>query len=375
MRVVSVSGSTRRWIVVHLITSERVFLPKRGKHVWELAFHEGSALLTCGSHQMWLRDMIEHQLAKAPSGDLFLVGEDEAVTPLLPKLQAHTKHDLTIQIGWRSASINVYRFEHAFVGARVWWSLTCLWLSLALDSSMSESQWRETWWPWWCKSLNGLGFPAPPHLRRGIPQRPCTATADLFLGIAPTRHLDEASCASHALLAIACKAAAPPKRSTNASPSNKKNGAAWQELLEAIAMNFIDNQQACDITLYLDETVVSDVALPLFGADPIRLPMSNGVLELAPLAKSTPLGRKLNERLGAPSRQCVIEIMLKLTMAGKAAAWAFQQFLYIFRGMVECALLQSMQGGDAVETALLGVFTAPPPPRRNCANSGGQSCL
>lgn len=284
--------SLQRWILVHRVTCDRVTLPPSAGGLWEMSFHEGSALLTCGPQRLWLSDLTDHRLAKAPSGDLFMVDEEENVIPLLPKLQAHSRHELTIQVGRRSSVIQVFRFEQSFVGARLWWSFKSLWVCLALESSMTETQWRETWWPWWRRALDNLGFLSPPHIRLGSPRRACTATPDMFLDIVPTKHLDEASCSSHALLTIACKASMPQKRSTNASPGKKKkNELAWQELLDGVSMNFIDSYTATDIILYLDETVVSEAALPLFGADPIKLPLAGGILELAPHATSTRLGR------------------------------------------------------------------------------------
>lgn len=373
-----------RWVAKHQVTGECISLPPTGSNVWEVSFVDGAALMTNGREQLWLADLMQYRLAKSPSGDLFLVGSNDDIAPLLPKLQAHDKHDVSIAVGRRPAVLRVICYEQEFVGARLWWSFSAIWGCLALDSTMSESQWRESWWPWWSKMLEQTGFPAPPHLRRGMPARAAGAKPDKFLDLVPTRHLDEASCTSHALVAIACKAAAQATRSTGASPSNKKNQAAWRELLDGLFAALSDGLEPMHIIIYLDTTGIYEATLPLFGADPVALAFSGGVLDLSPLASSTALGRRLHQLFAHADRLRVCDVMVTLSVAGKAFVWARKQFLHIFGGLLERSILRGIVLASGMDIgACLGrrghyhlacrlglsahcntcLVSAPPPPR------------
>ena len=62
--------------------------------------------------------------------------------------------------------ITAYRLLQAVGGAFLLWSLPETYAVGVRGSNLSCSQWYQSWWPWWEKSLTALGVQPELHLRR-----------------------------------------------------------------------------------------------------------------------------------------------------------------------------------------------------------------
>lgn len=334
----------RRWLAVNLLSAEVVELPQSADQ-WNLKFSDGSALFQGSAGSLWFDDLCKYRVAQAESGDLWVVDAEDRVSPLRDRVHEHILHKLHLKVNRREQTIAVYVYAHPCAGCTVWWSFRNIFAALALDTPMREAQWRETWWPWWSKMLENLGYGALPHLRRATPSRPCFVSTDLYLEIMPTRHLEEATCSTPALIAITTRASVV-RSPQSTSPTKKKNESAWQELLDAIFESFVRRSTPARITMYLDTAVVCEPLLPLFGKCPVALTLDGLMLDLQPLQASANLGERLYKTLGGTPRVEATVALQLLFAAGKSMEWAFKQLLHIFAAIVERVVLHELRGEE-----------------------------
>lgn len=341
-----------QWCVVHLLSGERVLLPASGDNQWRISFENGDALLANSATSVWLGDMLEFSVVASDAGELFLVDSSERPIPLHDRIKQHTKHTLRFNIERRDQDLDLYIFERSQCGARVWHSLKSIWAVLALETPMRERQWREAWWPWWTKLLERLGLACPPHLRRAAPQRASTASEELYFGHVRTRLLGEPTMSTAAVLVVATKASCTAV--TNDAISKARNKAAW---LASFTKTFLTPAAPHRFTFFLDTTVVCDGSLPVFGDNPVELSVQDAMVDVSPLASAGILGGRLHGMLGHSASASAVDILVKLFSAGRAAVWAFKQFVYVFASIAEATVLHRLRDSAApmdIENVALG---------------------
>lgn len=340
------NAAENRWLAVNLLTGESALLPDSGNNEWRMSFHQGDCLLENSAEKLWLDDCLPHRVVQADGGELYLVDDNDSPTPLHTEMHKNTACQLNLVFQTQDTAVTVYKYDRAWAGARVWWSLTSLRSLLQLESKMSEQQWRESWWPWWVKMMGRLGWHCPPHFRRAVPLNHSAATNELYLGYVEPRNLAEATCSTFALLAV-CARCAYSRPSSGASPGkkNKKNEHAWREFLEMVVSSFLTTTSAESIVLYIDEAVVCEPMLPLFGANPLELHLRDGVLDLSPLQTASRVGTKLlsvvwNGKPDEKPKMPIADVLTQTHGGGVKVSWAFRQFVHIFACKVESKLTE-----------------------------------
>lgn len=338
---VGLDAKRRRWIFVHLLSGEQAALPAAGGRTWQVSVVEGCALLTCCQESVRADDLLKYKVVKSDSEELFLVGLDDEVISLHSYLQEHSRHDFSFGDTRLDRKFGFYLYAHSMCGASTWWSLKDIWGAMNLDTTMSEAQWRETWWPWWGKMLDSVGFPAVPHLRRAMPARACVAAKDLYMECIQTRHLDEASCSTVAMLAIMARSSVERGGTSNQAPK-KKNIDEWVRLSEAFCGSFSCLSGRSEFTLYLDIDSLHCASLPPFGQDPVVLQLDDGFVNFGRLATAGHLGDKLFRLPGPNPSIAIPELLRRLVRAGKSVRCALAQFLAHFAKMLEAEVASTI---------------------------------
>lgn len=330
----------RQLVLANLMSGEIADIPGGDQGVCSLTFENGAALVQRErAEALWADDIFELQVVTSPEGELFLLDHNENLEPLHKKLYEHSQHVLSITVARRSQAIRVFVYAVPWSGCRLWWSFKGVWQALQLGTPTSEQQFRETWRPWRVKMMELMSWSCPPHLRRAIPARASTAKEDRFLDLIQTRHLEEASMSTPALLCVVvrCSSVKPSKATAQ---HKKKNEVPWQALLDSFATIFWESAKAFKVKVFLDPSVVCDLVLPVFGSDACELAVSGGGGgELAALKGTNMHGARLHKVLQEQERVAVGELLHLVYYAGKTFRWAFKQFVRAFAMVIDTVLL------------------------------------
>ena len=280
---VVVDGLSQRHILVEHYTGEKALLP--GAKSWSLHFAaDGVGFLHAPSEEpVWCADLLHQAVFQHPSNpeDLHVL-VDGSEMPLWEFRRRHNPLQIRLKLAGSKTvvEVTVYRLLQPVGGALLLWSLPDIYGLGVRSSTMSCSQWYQSWWPWWEKSLMSLGLAADLHLRRSgftkrgrLPPSEVDSTGPRFLPV-PTM-------STIALLHFLARMCSPSRGSKDKCQSQIQ---AWMIVLTTVIQQLLCGLGVVELYIYLDPATVVRPGLPSAGTDGVRLRVAEGTIDFSPVA-------------------------------------------------------------------------------------------
>ena len=150
------------WELHHEVTGEKVRLPPAGLWTGPHSDEESGVLFVSPDRgeALWIPELLRYSVVDG------FVHDRHGAPPVrvLDFKQRFTR--ILLEIRSNSAGVACYLLDHAWDGARLFWSFPGLWALLAPDAlRMTCSRWYQLYWTRWEQRLVALTVPDS-HLRR-----------------------------------------------------------------------------------------------------------------------------------------------------------------------------------------------------------------
>ena len=337
-------ASKHGWIAYHELTGETQALPV-GSGAWSK--HEdddGSVFFRQGENMMWAGQCFHMVVLQDDEGSYFVLhgSDSENVEPLQDYQQCHKEDELQLPVSGGSTSLKLWRFQRPWSGSHFFWSLYSLRNSTAGESSMTPSQWLESWWPWWTKFLGRLQIACPEHLRKASPKRnvrevPCPKTKLLF------RVLPHPTASTFALLALMMRMSSKTTVGRSVRKDEKARLAMQSVLVGYFDLLLFREKVVWEAVVFMDQQATCTAGLPSQGQNPQILRITpTCMVELGSLSSWGEWGESLLVELGISDEIHLIEFCNIVVHAGAKYLFLFAQLVHQLASRIEQNLLSAL---------------------------------
>eukprot|EP00971_Amphidinium_carterae_P344713 6485276-Amphidinium_carterae.1 len=274
--------------------------------------------------------------------DLHVLVDGSTPISLWEYKRRHTPVSVKLQVGGAStvATVKTYKLHQAVGGTFILWSVPEVFKLGHIGQSLTCSQWCQSWWQWWEKSLMAMGACAELHLRKSM----TTGARNQYSVPADDtgpRFLHEKCFSTLALIHVLVRASAPSRGSKDKSQEQMQS---WSMVGAAVVRKFLNGLGDVEQCIYLDPAVQARVGLPASGSNPCQVHIRDGRMDLSAVASSDlPSIRDTVQTLRKHANIDNIPIMEALALlssAGVKARWLYMQLLYAVVTLVECSYMR-----------------------------------
>ena len=196
----------------------------------------------------------------------------------------HTPIDMRIVADGAPESIEVklYRLGHCQMGGWILWTLQSFYQLQDPIASTTCSRWYQSWWKWWAKSLQSSGICPDAHLRKAAPTMRTLEFAggdDDDAGM-DFRIFQEATWSTYAFVHMLVRFSTLSRGRFEKSARVQQ---FWDHWLGALIVTFFGTT-TLDFVIMVDPKCDARLGVPAQGTNPCRVRVTNGNLDLSPIA-------------------------------------------------------------------------------------------
>jgi hypothetical protein len=330
-----------RYILVEMHSEQKTYLDEgawTGPHFDE----EGAAFISHenGSTE-WCDECCEHVVSPHPRfPGTVVVNVDGVPLSLVEYQKRHMPTGISLRLIGRPDPVMIRGFalKQSVGGAFILWSLSSLYDGIVGTGTATASTWYGSWWKWWLKYLEHFLSDVMPHLRKASPtkstQRPPNWHHD-------HRFIEEPTCSTYALLLLLLRWSSPGSRGSKAK--NDSQSTAWRLCFKAFIVKYVAQEGELEWSVYMDPRVDANPGIPMVGVQKIRVPISNGLVDLRPLYECDDVHcvhtvADLGDYSDG-SKVPLEDVMRDAEKLNKRGRWFHKQLVHNLNSMIEAAEL------------------------------------
>ena len=235
--------------------------------------------------------------------------------------------------------VKLYRLGHCQMGAWILWTLQSFCQLQGPIANMTCSRWYQSWWKWWAKSLQS----SDAHLRKAAPTKRTLefAGGDDVAGM-DFRIFQEATSSTYALVHMLVRFSTPSRGSFEKSARVQL---IWDRWLGALIVRFFGTT-TLDFVIMVDPNCDARLGLPAQCKNPIRVRVTNGNLDLSPIALAdiasvSPTSVELRHFGDWCTAMPMGVALREVHRQGRTSLWMYKQVIFNVAFVIEAAVLES----------------------------------